>query len=399
MNPQLAAKGPVARLLLLAVRAGRDPEAPAALRRLCEKEVLEWGHVVQVAARHRLLPILSRAILDHAADCVDAKTLATLRGLYLANTREGGRRLDQMLQVLDTFSQAGIRAVPLKGPALAQMAYQDVGLRMSADVDIMVSRADVPAAIRELHARGYELRPGVDQRQMGTILRSGCEIWFVASGGRIPVELHWLIVPPMLGCRLDVQRIESQARPASLLGRLVTWPSSEHLFVMLCVHGAKHHWAQLEAVHAVAELVAESPGLDWAFIRSEARSLGSLRRCRLGGVLAADLLEAPVPEDFLREARSDAGVGRLAARVRDAMLSADRYALPSLEDIRWNAATLDSLGSRARYLLLRALPPSAEDWTWARLPRWLYPLYYVLRPIRLLVKYSRLPAAGGAARG
>jgi len=55
---------------------------------------------------------------------------------------------------------------------------------------------------------------------------------------------------------------------------------------------------------------------------------------------------------------------------------------------------------RLRYCARVALTPTPGDWAWLRLPDALYPLYYVLRPIRLAVKYgARLirSAWGGAA--
>jgi len=54
-------------------------------------------------------------------------------------------------------------------------------------------------------------------------------------------------------------------------------------------------------------------------------------------------------------------------------------------------------GARLRYLAARALLPSADDHEFLRLPLALYPLYYLLRPVRVLVPPLPLPAAQAEA--
>ena len=47
--------------------------------------------------------------------------------------------------------------------------------------------------------------------------------------------------------------------------------------------------------------------------------------------------------------------------------------------------------ARLRYVAARALLPSADDREFVRLPLMLYPLYYLLRPVRVALKEG--PAA------
>ena len=57
---------------------------------------------------------------------------------------------------------------------------------------------------------------------------------------------------------------------------------------------------------------------------------------------------------------------------------------------------LRNLGDRVRYFFGRSFVPAFEDWEWVSLPDSLYPLYYLLRPLRLTLQYS--PRFFGSSR-
>ena len=49
---------------------------------------------------------------------------------------------------------------------------------------------------------------------------------------------------------------------------------------------------------------------------------------------------------------------------------------------------------RLGYALLKMVEPNAADWMERPLPEKLFPLYYVLRPLRLLRKFGRRSSRG-----
>jgi hypothetical protein len=83
----------------------------------------------------------------------------------------------------------GIRALPLKGPLLADDVYGHAGLRQSSDVDLLVSREDLGRAAEELKREGYEQLHSEDGRKLPVlhyVLRS--------TRPSLPtLELHWRI--------------------------------------------------------------------------------------------------------------------------------------------------------------------------------------------------------------
>jgi hypothetical protein len=165
---------------------------------------------------------------------------------------------------------------------------------------------------------------------------------------------------------------------------------SEDLLMFLCAHGAKHGWERLEWICDVAQLVRQQPDLNWESIVTRARARGCERMVLLGLLLARDLLEAPVPEPLLARARADASASALARLVQSRM-----FTDPTAAEDPWNARVfqlrvLERWRDRVRFILRLTFTPSLGDWELVRLPAALSFLYYLIRPVRLAVKYGRL---------
>jgi hypothetical protein len=71
-----------------------------------------------------------------------AEWLARLRMQYMMNAARNMKMTAELLRILDALKEAGIKAMPLKGPVLAQQLYGDVALRQFSDLDILVARED-----------------------------------------------------------------------------------------------------------------------------------------------------------------------------------------------------------------------------------------------------------------
>jgi hypothetical protein len=94
--------------------------------------------------------------------------------------RQNGESQEMVaLGILASLSRAGIRALGLKGVVLARQLYGDAGARTSADIDILVSAADLAHAIEVVGAMGW-------RRKQPT-----------SAGSRLPI-LHEELVHPTL---------------------------------------------------------------------------------------------------------------------------------------------------------------------------------------------------------
>jgi Uncharacterised nucleotidyltransferase len=80
--------------------------------------------------------------------------------------------------------------------------------------------------------------------------------------------------------------------------------SVEDLLPILCIHGAKDFWKLLSSIADIFELVQALSGLDWDDVLRPAKSIKARRMISLGLLLAADILDAPVPPEIAGRTRA-----------------------------------------------------------------------------------------------
>jgi hypothetical protein len=98
----------------------------------------------------------------------------------------------QMLTIRLTaaLEEAGIRALPLKGPLLGERIHGELGARVSADIDLLVANADLVAAVDVLSTLGYRRAPRAEPLHLSRPNLHEC----LRSTIALPeVELHWRV--------------------------------------------------------------------------------------------------------------------------------------------------------------------------------------------------------------
>jgi putative nucleotidyltransferase-like protein len=166
-------------------------------------------------------------------------------------------------------------------------------------------------------------------------------------------------------------------------------PAPHDQMLITCVHGTKHGWPWLGTIADVAALLRIESGYDWPALYDEAAERGSLPMLLLGLRLAHEALAAPVPERAIEMARRDSIVAALAPRLLASLFSGRAaQRLPFFHDWVVPLRAIGRRRARLTYLLDRVLAPTFDDWRFARLPGPLFPLYYLVRPIRLLIQQT-----------
>ena len=383
---------PEAELILACARTTISDDAAACIEQLLARE-LDWDAVIAFARRHAVEALLYTALQRSFAELVPPDALASLRDHYFAGTQHTMALTAELLQLMKLFGAAGIAALPLKGPALAMLAYGNLSLRWSGDLDILVRSADVMAAKELLLARGYALEPPLNQRQEALHLQTHYEYTFLSESSGMCVELHYRFRPRYFGFALGGEDVWQQLGTVLVGGAQLPSLAPADLLLFLCAHATNHCWVRLAWICDIAELIRSHPQLDWALVQRRARALGSQRMLGLGLLLAHDLLGAPVPAVLLALARRDRAASKLATQVR-ARLFDDTIAEPEpglLAGTIFRLRARERWRDRLRYGLRLATVTTAEDWDLLPLPASLVWVYSVIRPVRLLLTYGLGP--------
>ncbi len=314
---QTAAACPEAQVLLCCAQAGHNPASTQKLSSLLRQDV-DWEALIQLAQRHRVLPLVYRALEAVNSDAVPQPIRATLdhqfhvsaqRNLFLAGT---------LLKLLRLLESHRIPVIPYKGPVLAMQAYGNLALRQFGDLDILVREQDVVRAKELLLDHGYRWW---QQRPVSLFPRQRKVYELFNEERQVLVELHWAVTSSTFYFPLDSATLWECLDTLLLLGNPVPTLSREHLLLILCAHGAKHHWHRLAWICDIAGVLQISADLDWQHLLERADQLGSRRILLLGIFLAHRLLSTSLPDTLAQPLRSDPVIPALASEVEADLFS------------------------------------------------------------------------------
>jgi hypothetical protein len=395
MPTAVVAERPEIELLLCCARTRTDPANADRIRELLRGEV-NWTFLLQEAGRHRVAPLLYWNLNAVCPEAVPQDILNELLNYFRINGRRNLLLTGELVRLLKALGTRGIPAVPFKGPALASLAYENLSLREFIDLDILVRKQDIPEVRDLMISTGYRLRNQISEAQEASFLESQREYTFENGDGTV-VELHWAVLPKHFPFRFDGEDLWTRVVETRLGGSYALAFSTEDLLLFLCVHGSKHFWRRLAWVCDVAALVCAEDEIDWDGLLRRAVALGGERMLLLGLLLANDLLGLRLPDRILRRVRADSAVGALAADVQgwlfeQAETTAGILAKGDIEESRFHPFRVkvwERHQDKIRYCVSTALVPTTDDWALLPLPEPLFPLYYVLRPVRLAGRYGR----------
>ena len=96
--------------------------------------------------------------------------------------------------------------------------------------------------------------------------------------------------------------------------------AAEDLLIVLCAHGSKQAWGELQGICDVSELVRRRPALDWSRVLFQADAWGCRRMVMLGLAMARELFDTTLPHAVLREIDDDAELSILVHRMPEPLL-------------------------------------------------------------------------------
>jgi len=374
-------------IVLCSARGLIDPAAKARVRVLVGRG-LNWREAAANATRHRMVPVLCEAIAAFGPDLIPSTADQQILSDALRESAANALELTaELLRLYRLFQAAQIPLIPYKGPVLGALAYGDFGKRDYVDLDFALQQRFIPQAVELLHSAGY--RPAFDAQEghagRGAFVPG--QYSFEPRGRRTHVEIHTERTLRYFPVPLDFQDMESRLIGVEIAGEILRTFSVEDTLVMLCVHGAKHFWERLGWIFDVAKLITVQR-VDWALLLQTAVKMKSTRLVLLGLHLAHDLFGASVPESVLQQACKDSNVQELAQKVYEQYAGVSDPSAGVWARAAFRLRSRDGFGQGLRHMLRLVLSPTESDRETVRLPRSLAPLYWLVRPWRLVGEHG-----------
>lgn len=381
-------------LLLQCARSYIDPIHGNDLRNLAG-EGIDWQYVIRTALEHGVMPMLYLGLHSFCSEAVPTVTMHQLRELFYANAQRNLFLSSELLKLLRLLDTHGISAIPFKGPVLSVSAYKNLSLRQCRDLDILVRKKDILTAKDLLISEGYRPWRAMTQAQETSHLRSHHALVFLPKSEMYSVDLHWAIAPPHHSFPLDAEALWERLELRSFAGKQIPALPPQDLILVLCIHGSKHGWERLIWICDIAELIRSRPEIDWKPTLEEAHKVGSFRRVLLALLLVRDLLGVNLPHQVLEAADSYPGVKRLSRFVTRQLFSDEKvYMLSRFRRTVLVLRSNERIQDQFIYFLHQlkvAMVPNSKDHDVVSLPLALSFLYYMIRPIRLVITYAFIP--------
>lgn len=380
------------RLVLACARWPGDVAVWAEIRRRAAA-VSDWQRFLAWVGRHGVAPLVCANLRAAGSVVAPKDVFRALEERERSNTKRVFGQVAEAARITRIFASAAIRVMIVKGPPLAVLAFDDVSLRWSRDIDLLIDPDHVEEADRLLRAAGYRrFAPDftLTPPQQKMFLKMRCEFAYYHDPSDVILELHWRLTPNRRLMPLDERAVWGRAKSARLGGAEFLALPDDELFLYLCIHGASHVWFRLKWLADVAALLRQMPSEVIEQAASRAAALGLERIFHQSLLLAHALLDAPVPAHLLAAASRDSAAQRLAKVACQALNWRQSPGEPARTPwfnlwISWHAFQLKS-GFRYRWAEFQDQICSPEDWARLPLPLWLAFLYPPLRPISWIAR-------------
>lgn len=382
MSQPLTAQQAVCRLLA----AAWDPQGAP------DVAPIPWDDALPIVAPSNIAPIIY-TLTRPARAALPAGVDETLEQAFYLSAAANVRLLDQLAQVQRALAPTGAPLLLLKGAALAETIYAELGPRAIGDIDLAVPAHQAPACRAALLAAGYQ--PVQVEHQAGTLLsHSNQEQFEPPRPHSAPVELHWHVLDvPYYMRRVSMDWFWQRTELLDLGGGPLRILNDEANAVYLPAHLALHH--RFRGLHSLFDLAlliaARSDRLDWQSIASAAQS-HELLSC-LQATL--DRLAECWPSLPLAEPR------RIAGALRPTATDERLFRLLSVEtrsatlDFYTTLSTLPGIADRARYVWFNLFPaPAYMRSRYGVSAGWQLPYWYARRLCGGVYRFLRnLPRA------
>ncbi|MCK9372323.1 MAG: nucleotidyltransferase family protein [Sulfuricurvum sp.] len=347
-----------------------------------------WDDFIALTLDHRVLPIVYLKLSEIASDIIDADIMERFKKRYTKTVVTNMKMSGELVRLINLLNTHAIDSLPFKGPILADTAYGGINFRQCVDLDIFVKKEDFPRISKLLIREGYTTDIPLIYTQNSAFLKRVCDWGFRNQHNQVYTEIHWNLFPDWFSRDINRLDVWKERRTVTLHNTPMTTMGNEDLLLYLCMHGTKHIWMRLRWIMDVDRFVRKVNDLDWDAIEGKAERVGGKTMLLLGLSLSQTLFSTPLPKSIQFQIESHKKIPILSQSVWKIFNNRNLIENRNHE-IYFSIHLHHSLLLKLRALMVMFYP-SLPDIRLIHLPTHLQPLYYLIRPFRLLYKYGKM---------
>ena len=378
------------------------------IEKLDEEKRAEVLKRVQLLSRlHRIRPVVYRILLSTN---ISEELKISLKNELHSITLQNFEIAKETERIVKKLTIVGITAIPYKGVAYSKQFYGDISMRESTDIDLAIDASDLLAIKPQFEEDGYAIAPGMENpvKASTTYYTENKDLCFdkVTSNHQFHVELHWMVTHPRYQAPTNLNKINIAETVESELGgtSLRFLEPTEHLRATLLhhlLHDGMEYLKLLVDITQAQMAIRSSP--------QEAEKLNNQDvKITLLNKKIAELGQHYHVAPILQEIKELFGIGQISGiqtknsikkSVIDYCLQSNIGRYQRHRPLSLLGHYIRSLHNRVRFIknkkdqhrfqisyIHSLIKPGLGEREWIPLPQFLHGLYYLIRPVRILLR-------------
>ena len=339
-------------------------------------------------SRHRIIPPAAAWLSDELSAPVSVGTRDWLATERKTNQRQVIAHVAAAARLQRALSEAGIKALFIKGPFQAKQATGDPAGRGSGDLDLFVEPDKYEQALETLISVGAIL---MDKQLSKPLAQKVAQVHhattFLLSG--ISIDLHRRLDPNPDRMRLSFDTLWRERDTVQLAGVDFATLSPIDACVLVASHGCRDNWLQIRQLVDFAQSLnrIQSEGFDFSDLEQRAVEQGVARRLAVALAVTHILVpELPVQSDSAKQLAQWTWSRYRSGRV-DIGARTPRHAVSMLTYSALSEEGLQGLVYSARRLIW--FTSTNVDPLFPNQSLWTYPLLAPVNVVRRMLKPTR----------
>jgi len=260
-----------------------------------DADIADWNAVLHEAGRHQVAELLAKMVKQAPEGAAPPEVMASLKKIYSWTFMANVWRAKETENVILLLQKAGISCIVLKGIALAERLYGDIGVRNSWDIDLLVEEDKLRLAVETLKLDGY-LQQKYNVELLLADLEHDIRMEKKTPLGSCWVELHYKYTHRK---SQNIAMAEVWERAGTGVFGDGKTPVCElsplDLVLSLCLHSAGHNFSIFRNVLDVVQAIeVEGRHIDWIEFARIAKRYGISYRVYASLYYAAIIFQTPV---------------------------------------------------------------------------------------------------------
>ncbi|MGI9533504.1 MAG: nucleotidyltransferase domain-containing protein [Thermodesulfobacteriota bacterium] len=354
----------------------------------------EFDFIIDQAVHHKVINIVSLAFNRKCFDFLPGEIIDRVNELNREEVIKNMYLTNELSELNKEFNSKKLEFILLKGPALGGELYDDLNLRQIGDLDLLVRKEEMDEAANLLLNRGYNYFFELTDRQRKLYEESSIYLSdhdmhysFFQTEKKIFVELHWALMPEKYSFSQKTDGLFSRKKIININGNKINTLSDEDLILFLSLHGIKHGWSRLFWICDIVRFLIVKDSIDWGSVIKRAKKLNYSRSLFIALKTTEYIIPGLLKGELLNIIKNDREVNRISKIIRENLFNYDN-SLGSKNSNKIFVRSMERYSDKIHFYTDRLFRPTIYEVELIKLPKQLIFIYYFIRPIRLITKYT-----------